>query len=180
MGQLTYDFDEVVRVLNGVYAYDWASFLDTRLRQPNQPAPMKGVDMAGYKLVWKDTPNPYNKGRMAGGKYLDLFYSLGINLNSSGKVTSTRWDGPAFDAGIVNGAEIVAVNGQEYGDDVMKEAVKAAAAQGAEPIQLLVKRGDMFDTIAIPYTGGLRYPWLEPAGSGQQGFDRLLAARTKG
>ncbi|WP_375290058.1 M61 family metallopeptidase [Qipengyuania sp.] len=180
MGINTYDFDEVVRELNAVYPYDWATFLDTRLRQPNQPAPMKGVEMAGYRLVWKDTPNPYNKGRMSGGKYLDLFYSLGMNLNKSGKVTGTLWDGPAFNAGIVNGAEIVAVNGEAYSDDAMKDAVTAAAKEGAGPIALLVKRGDRFDTIEIDYDGGLRYPWLEPVSSGTQPFDRLLAARTAG
>ncbi|WP_232842937.1 M61 family metallopeptidase [Allopontixanthobacter confluentis] len=189
LGQLTYDFDEIVRVLGSVYAYDWAEFLDTRLRQANQPAPLKGVEMAGYALVWKDTPNPYNKGRMAGQKYLDLFYSLGVNIDNSGKITSTRWDGPAFNAGIVNGSQIIAVNGESYSKDGMKDAITAAGKAGgtaggasnaaASPIELLVKRGDRYDTITIGYTGGLRYPWLEPAGKGNQPFDRLLAARTK-
>ena len=38
-GQLTYDFDEIVDTLNGVYPYDWADFLTTRLLEPDQPAP---------------------------------------------------------------------------------------------------------------------------------------------
>ena len=179
-GELTYDFDEVVDTLNGVYSYDWATFLDTRLRQPNQPAPMKGTEMAGYKLVWKDKPTSYTKGRMTNGKYLDLFYSLGINVGKEGKVTSTRWDGPAFNAGIVNGAQIVAINGEAYSDDEMKDAITAATKDGSAPISLLVKRGDRYDTVEIHYHDGLRYPWMEPAGKGEQGFDRLLAPRTKG
>ncbi len=178
LGQLTYDFDEIVQTLNGVYAYDWAGFLDTRLRQPGQPAPIMGTEMAGYKLVWKDTPNPYVKGRMAGQKYLDLFYSLGINLNDKGKVTATRWDGPAFDAGIVNGAEIIAVNGDSYSKDIITAAITSAAEDGGDPVQLLVKRGERFDMITIKYDGGLRYPWLEPSGEGEQAFDRLLAPRS--
>lgn len=179
LGQLTYDFDDIVRTLNGVYPYDWAGFLDTRLRQPNQPAPIRGAEMAGYSLVWKATPNPYVEGRMAGQKYLDLFYSLGINLNDKGKVTATRWDGPAFNAGIVNGAEIIAVNGDSYAKDTITAAIKAAAENGADPVQLLVKRGERFSLIEIPYDGGLRYPWLEPSSAGEQAFDRLLAARSK-
>ena len=178
VGQLTYDFEEIVETLNGVYAYDWATFLDTRLRRPNQPAPVRGVEMAGYSLVWKDTPNSYQAGRMRGGNYLDLFYSLGINLSASGIVTSTRWDGPAFEAGIVNGAEIVAVNGESYSRGAITDAVAAAAEDGGEPIELLVNRGLGFDTITIAYDGGLRYPWLEPSGDGEQAFDRLLAARS--
>jgi predicted metalloprotease with PDZ domain len=177
-GVLTYDFDEVVETLNGVYAYDWATFLDTRLRQPNQPAPTKGLEMAGYQLVWKDTPNPYAKGRMQGGKYLDLFNSLGVNLDNEGKVTSTLWDGPAFNAGIVNGAQVVAVNGTAYSSDTIKEAITAAKS-GSEPMTLLVKRGDRYDTVAIDYHGGLRYPWIKKTGKGKQGLDLLLAPRMR-
>src|SRR3546814_2161885 len=85
-GQLTYDFDEIVATLNSVHRFDWAGFLDTRLRRPGQPAPLRGIEMAGHRLTWKEEPNGYNAGRMKGGKFLDLFYSLGINLDPQGKV----------------------------------------------------------------------------------------------
>ncbi|QKG71090.1 M61 family metallopeptidase [Erythrobacter mangrovi] len=173
-GQLTYDFDEVVTTLNAVYPYDWANFLDTRLRQPGQPAPVRGIEMAGYQLVWKEEPNPYHKGRMGGANYLDLFYSLGMNLDKEGKVVSTLWDGPAFNAGIVNGTQVVAVGRIAYSQDAIRDAIIAAKAE-QRPIELLVKRGERYDTIAIDYHGGLRYPWLEAKGSEVQGLDRLLA-----
>ncbi|KUO54439.1 MAG: peptidase M61 [Sphingomonadales bacterium BRH_c42] len=177
-GQLTYDFGEIVDTLNSVYPYDWANFLDTRLRQPGQPAPLRGIEMAGYRLAWKDEPNGYNAGRMKGGKFLDLFYSLGINLDPQGKVISALWDGPAFRAGIVNGATIVAVNGEAYTPDLIKEAVTAAKG-GTSPIELLVRRGDRFAAVALDYHDGLRYPWLEAAGSGPAGLDRLLEPRAR-
>lgn len=177
-GVLTYDFEEVVATLNSVYPYDWANFLDTRLRQPNQPAPVRGLEMAGYELVWKDEPNPYSAGRASDSKGTDVWYSLGMSLSGDGTVSSTRWDGPAFNAGIVNGAQIVAVNGEEFSSESIKDAV-SAAKDGTDPIELLVKRGDRYDTIAIDYHGGLRYPWIEPKGTGTKGLDRLLSARTK-
>ena len=176
LGQRTYTFDDVVRTLNGVYAYDWASFLDTRLRQPNQPSPLNGIAAAGYKLVWKDRPNSYDKGRYDNAKSTNLTYSLGFALDKDGKVTSTLYDGPAFDAGIVNGAQIMAVNGEAYSKDALTQAITGAKG-GKTPIQLLVKRGERFDTVAVPYYGGLRWPWLEPVAAGEQGFDRLLAPR---
>lgn len=177
-GVLTYDFDEVVATLNSVYAYDWADFLDTRLRTPDQPAPVRGLEQAGYQLVFKEEMNPYAAGRASDGSGLDLYYSLGMNLSGDGTVTTTLWDGPAFDAGIVNGAQIMAVNGTAYSADTMRDAV-TAAKDSQEPIRLLVKRGEMFDTIEIAYSGGLRYPWIEPIGNGTKGLDRLLSARTK-
>lgn len=178
LGQRTYDFAEVVRTLNGVHPYDWAGFLDTRLRRPNQPSPLRGIEAAGYRLVWKDTPNPYDKGRYDHAKSTNLTYSLGMALDNTGKVTSTLYDGPAFDAGIVNGAQVVAVNGETYSKDLLTQAIAAAKGSGKPPIQLLVKRGERYDTVPIAYHGGLRWPWLEPVAAGEQGLDRLLAARS--
>lgn len=176
-GVVTFDFDEVVSTLNGVYAYDWANFLDTRFRQPNQPAPLKGFEMAGYTLAWTEEENPYLKQAYAGSGSVNLFYSLGINVSKSGEVTSTLWEGPAFKAGLVNGAEIVAVNGKAFSADRIKEVVSATKDGGK--VELIVKRGDEFETIAIPYTGGLRYPQLVKTAKGEAGLDRLLAPRTK-
>jgi predicted metalloprotease with PDZ domain len=178
IGQLTYTFDEVVATLNGVYPYDWAGFLKERLYRPGQPAPVKGIEMAGYKLVWKDKPNPYAAGREKASKGSASFsYSLGFGLDKEGKVTGTNWNSPAFNAGIVTGAQVMAVNGKAYDADTLKDAVTAAKTS-KEPIQLLVKRGDIFMTVPVDYHGGLKYPWLEPAAPGEQGLDRLLAPRT--
>ncbi len=178
-GELPYDFDEVVSTLNGIYPYDWANFLKTRLYEPNQPAPVRGLNMAGYKLVWKEEPNSYDAGRMGGYGYTNLMYSLGVNLSDSGTVTSTLWDGPAFDAGLVDGSQILAVNGTAYSKDVIMDAITAAKGTKT-PIELMVKRGDVYRTVAIDYHDGLRYPWLEPTGTGEQGLDRLLKPRTDG
>ncbi|MFC4293702.1 M61 family metallopeptidase [Novosphingobium tardum] len=175
-GELTYDFDEVVRTLNGVYPYDWASFLNTRIYQSGQPAPVAGIEKAGYRLVWKDKPNTYEEGRMANGKYTNLTYSLGMNVDGEGKVTSVRWDGPAFNAGLVNGTQIVAVNDTAFSTDVIKDAI-TEARDSRKPIRFIVKRGVAFQTVSVEWTGGLRYPWLEPVGKGVQPLDRLLAPR---
>lgn len=177
-GQLTYDFDDVVRTLNTVLPYDWATFLRTRFYLANQPAPLAGLEMGGYKLVWKDRPNPYDKGLADFRKSIDLTYSLGLVLDGNGEVTSTLWDGPGYNAGIVNGAKIVAVNGRAYDKDVIRKAIAAAQPAHAGPIALLIRRGDRYETVEIDYHGGLRWPWLESTTPGKaNGLDRLLAAR---
>ncbi|MCP9221545.1 peptidase M61 [Erythrobacter sp. LQ02-29] len=178
-GELPYDFDEVVSTLNGVYPYDWANFLTTRLYGVNQPAPLRGLNMAGYKLVWKEEPNSYDKGRMGGYNYTSLTYSLGVNLTDNGTVSSTLWDGPAFDAGLVDGSQILAVNGTAYSKEAIMDAITAAKGT-KDPIELMVKRGDAYRTVKIDYHDGLRYPYLEKTGEGEHGLDRLLAPRTGG
>ena len=178
-GQLTYTFEDVVAVLGQVQPYDWAGFLTTRIRQPDQPAPLAGIEKGGYRLVWKDEPNPYTKAVMANDKTLSLTHSLGVGLDKDGKVTSTQWNGPAFNAGIVNGAKIVGINGETYSADRLKAAVAAGRAE-KRPIELIVQRGERMQTVKIDYRGGLRWPWLEKTGSGEGGLDRLLAPRRPG
>ena len=177
-GELTYDFDEVVRTLNGVYPYDWATFLTTRIKTPGQPAPLAGIAQGGYRLVWKDKPNSYDEGRMTGAKSTALTYSLGVSLDTDGKLTAVRWDGPAFDAGLVTGSQIVAVNDVAYSADELKSAI-TAAKDGKDPLRLIVKRGDSVRTVPVEWQRGLRYPWLEKAGKGEGGLDRLLAPRAR-
>jgi hypothetical protein len=60
----------------------------------------------------------------------------------------------------------------------MRQAV-IAAKDRPEPIRLLVKRGETVTPVTLDYHGGLRYPWLEPKGAGEQPLDRLLAPRTR-
>ena len=175
-GQVTYTFDDIVATLNQVHPYNWSGFLTERLRTPGQPAPLAGIEKAGYRLVWKEEPNPNRAGQMRTGKFLDLLYSIGVNLDSKGEVTQTVWDSPAFKAGLVDGVQIVAVGGEAYSEERVREAITGAQTSG-KPIALTVKRGDRFLDMAIEYDGGLRYPWLEPAAEGEQPLDRLLAPK---
>jgi predicted metalloprotease with PDZ domain len=178
-GELTYDFDEVVNTLNGVYRYEWARFLRERINESGRPAPLAGIEKAGYRLVWKDKPNPYEEGTAKQRKSLDLSYSLGMTIGEEGAVTAAVWDSPAFNAGLVKGTKIVAVNGAAYSQDVIKDAITGAKGT-SKPIELLVRRGEQFLTVPVTWNQGLRYPWLERTGSQQTGLDRLLAPRTKG
>jgi predicted metalloprotease with PDZ domain len=175
-GTVTYDFDEVVRTLNAVQPYDWSTFLDKRIRQPGQPAPMAGIDKGGYKLVWKEEPNVFEKERMKNNNIVDLTFSLGLTLDKDGKVTSTIWDGPAFNAGIVNGAKIVAVGGVGYSKDLLMEAV-TAAKDAKKPVKLLIERNKRYSEVEITYNGGLRYAYLEPKAKGEMPIDQLLKPR---
>lgn len=175
-GTQTYRFDDVVAALNAIAPSDWATFLDTRVRQPGQPAPLNGLERHGYRLVMRDTPNAFDAERMREGRNLDLMFSLGLTLDREGVVTAVQWDGPAFREGLVNGTRIVAVNDMAYSEERLRLAI-TAARDGRTPISLLVQRGGRFRTVTPAWTGGLAYPHLERIGTGEAGLDRLLAPR---
>ena len=176
-GELTFEQADVAATLNAVYPYEWAGFLRTRLDTPGQPAPVGGITLGGYKLVWKEEPNPHDKQRMSETRVLNLTYSLGISLDKDARVTATQWDSPAFNAGVVNGSRLIAVNGTAYSADDLKAAIMAA--KGGAPLDLLIQRGERFQTVRLDYKAGLRWPWLERAatGAGMTGLEALLYPR---
>lgn len=174
----TYTFADIVAGLNAVHPYDWSGFLKDRFEQPGRPAPLAGIERGGYRLTWKEEPNPYDKSRMANLGRLDLTHSLGLTLDREGDVVAAQWGGPAFNAAIVSGMRVIAVDGLAYSPDRIKAAISRAKG-GDRPIEMLVRRDDRFATVAVPWAGGLRWPWLERTapGSTPAPLDRLLAPR---
>ncbi len=157
---LTYTFEDVVRTLNTVLPYDWATFLDSRARKVAPTWPLDGLARGGYRLVYTDKPTDYWGDNEANRKIVDLTYSLGLVLNREATITGVLWEGPAFKAGLTAGDKILAVNGIAYDTGRLKEAITAAKG-GNDPIRLIVKDGDHFKVVDIKYNGGLRYPRLE-------------------
>jgi predicted metalloprotease with PDZ domain len=173
-GQVTYTFDDVVSTLNTVYSYTWREFLTDRLTQKDR-APLGGFERSGYKLVYTETPTTFAKAGMRANKFLDLTYSLGINV-AKARIASVQWDGPAFKAGLTVGHEIVAVNGIPYSEEALKSAVTAAKG-GKDGIRLTVKTDALVRDVMVQWNGGLRYPRFEKAGTGDGPLDKLLAPK---
>lgn len=175
-GVLTYRFEDVAATLNAIQPYDWAGFLKSRLNGLSERAPLAGFTANGYRLIYTEEPTPAFKDSEKRTSRTDLSYSLGLAVGKGGAISSVTWDSPAFEAGLDLGDTIVAVDGREYSDERLKDAVTAAKG-GKAPIRLLVKSGTRYRETAIDYHGGLRYPRLEKIGSGEGGLDRLLAPR---
>jgi len=171
---VTYQFEDVVKTLNGVLAYDWASFLRTRLDGHGPGAPLDGITRGGYTLVFNDTPSDYL--RAVEGNGAQMPYSLGAGINSTGQVTNVIWDRPLFKAGIVRGQQIVAVNGVAFTVQRLKTAV-TDNEKGEHPIALLMKDGERYRTVTIDYRNGLRYPHLERNPSTPARLDDILTSR---
>ncbi len=172
----TYTFEDVVKALNTVQPYDWATFLRARLDGHGPGAPLDGITRGGYKLVYADTPSNYFKDSEARRKITDLTYSLGMIIAAEAKLSDVLWQGPAYKIGLTVGTQIIAVNGIAFDADQLKSAIKDANKTGAA-IELLVKNGDRFRTVKIDYHDGLRYPHLEREGSAPGRLDQILTPR---
>ncbi len=177
IGQMTYELGDVTAALDAIAPNDWKQFFASRIQRPAQPAPLAGITAAGYRLAWRETPNPYSRARAEAAGTLDLSASLGLNLDKSGKILSVRWNGPAFTAGLVSGSKVLAVDGLAYSATRVTEAITAAKGATGAPIVLLIQRGDAIAPVSLAWHEGLRWPWLEPVAPGEQPLDRLLAPR---
>ncbi len=173
---MTYTFDDIVAALNGVVPYDWAGFLHQRLDGHGPGAPLDGVARGGYRLVYTDTPTDYFKSAETGRKVTNLMFSIGFTVNKEAVLTDVQWDGPAFKAGLTEGATLVAINGQAFDPDDLKDAIKQAKITGA-PIALLVKEKNAYRTVTIDYRGGLRYPRFERIAGTPARLDDILEPR---
>ncbi|OYQ36306.1 peptidase M61 [Sandarakinorhabdus cyanobacteriorum] len=177
-GVKPYDFNGLVADLNAVQPYDWAGLLTTRLTEKASGAPLKGLEMLGWKLVYQDKPS--SAFTDANRRHVNLMFSGGLLLGTNGKVEQVLWGSAAFDAGLVVGDMIIAVNEIPYSDDALRAAVTAAKG-GTAPIRLLVKTDDRVRSVDWAWNGGLRYPRLERLApldaKNPTGLERLLTAK---
>lgn len=169
-----FDLKEVATILDSLSPYDWEGFLTERINGKAPNAPLSGLTLGGYRLVFSSEQSAFLRDQEKRSGENNLSFSLGMTIGKGGHVSGIIWDGPAFKAGLTTAAEIVGVNGRTYSDDVLRDAV-ASAEGGKDPIRLIVRSGRTIREVPIQWNGGLRYPRLEKVGVGEGSLDRLLA-----
>ena len=173
-----YTFDDVVRTLNGVVEHDWATFLRTRLDGHGPGAPLDGLARGGYRLVYTDTPSAWQKTLYSEYARNSFAYSLGIVTGAENRISTVMWDSPAFKAGLAAGMQIIAVNGDAASPERIAEAI--TAAKGTErTVDLIIKDGDHYRTVAIAYHDGLQYPHLERIAGTPDRLSALYTPRSR-
>jgi predicted metalloprotease with PDZ domain len=155
-----YDFDEVVRTLNGVTPYDWAPLLRERVATTSTHPPLGGLERGGWKLVYSDKPNAFVRALEKLAKFSDFSYSLGFTVAEDGKLDDVIVGSPAYQAGIGPGMKLVAVNGRKWSREILRAALKEGQGS-AKPIELLMENAQFFNTFSVAYHEGEKNPHLE-------------------
>lgn len=155
----TYTFDDVVNTLNQVVNYDWRGFWTERLTNHGPGAPLGGIEGSGWKVVYDELPSEMDRGDESNEHFIDVAYSIGLDLRDDGEINDTTEGMPAALAGIGPGMKLIAVNGRKYTPDVLREALKAGKS-GSATLELLVENTDYYRTYKLDYHGGERYPHL--------------------
>jgi predicted metalloprotease with PDZ domain len=157
---VSYTFDDLVRTLNEVAPYDWATLLRERTKATSTHAPLGGIERGGWKLVYSDKPNVFGRGYEKLSHSSDFSYSLGFGLSRDGNLSDVIMGSPAYQAGLGPGMKLLAVNGRKMTPSILRAAVKAAQGTN-QPIELLVENAQFFKTYSIDYHDGEKHPHLE-------------------
>ena len=172
----TYTFDDVVAALNQVQPYDWATFLHTRVDQLAPKTPEDGFTRGGHRLTYSDTPPDWLKHVEESNvpPTANFQWSLGFAVGAEDTIGNVWWNSPAFKVGITPGMRLVAVNDEAYNTKRLQEAI-VQAEKATNPIRLLLRREDHYQTVNIDYHGGLHYPRLERIEGSVDLLDAILA-----
>jgi predicted metalloprotease with PDZ domain len=173
-----YTFDDVVKGLNNVVAYDWAGFLKERLTSKAPHAPLGGIENGGYKLVYTDQPSDYTQAQMTATGTTLAWWSIGIDLTSDGRIDDVLLGSAADKAKLGPGMQIIAVNGRQYSGPLLNDAIRDAKGN-ENPIALIVANTGVYKVIGLDYHDGLRYPHLERVDGTPDLLDDILKPMTE-
>jgi predicted metalloprotease with PDZ domain len=157
---VSYTFDDVVRALNEVAPYDWATFLKDRVTKTASHAPLGGIERGGWQVVYDDKPNAFLAALEGRYKFHNLSSSLGIMVVEKGLIVDAAPGLPAFQAGLGPGMTLIAINGRKWTPSVLNAALRAAH-DSHQPIEVLVENAQFYKTYSIPYFDGERHPHLQ-------------------
>lgn len=174
-----YGEDDVYAALDRVLPFDWRGFFAARIAAVDPPAPVAGLELGGWRLVFGPERNPYlaDIENVDSAAAVELAYSLGIRMNTEGRIDDLLPGSPADAAGLAPGMQVRAVAGRRWSAARLRDAIAAASGSAGAGIPLLVEYGDRFDTRTVQWTGGLREPRLERLPAGRDRLGDSIAPR---
>ncbi len=153
-----YTREDVEASLSAICPFDWHNFFETRIYQVNSKPPTDGIEAAGWRLAYNDTPN--NQVFWTVVIPISYFgeYSVGMTVKKDGSIVDVVPGTPAYAGGLGPHMTMLAVDGRAYSDDALNESI--AHPQNGK-ISLLIRNFDSVKPYEIQYAGGVRYPHLE-------------------
>jgi predicted metalloprotease with PDZ domain len=173
----TYTFADLVSTLNGIAAYDWASFFRSRLDSTAANAPLGGISGGGWRLVYNDDANEIQSAEddLSGGA--NMTASIGLHVKRDGAVVDVIPGMPAFESGLAPYSKIIGINGLAFSVEEMKRAVRDSKSNSTA-IELQIDKAGKLETHKIQYHGGNQFPHLERVNDTPDYLDEILKPLT--
>jgi len=154
----TFTFHDLVRAMNEVAAYDWATFFHARLASTEARAPIGGITDGGWQVQYNEQPNEMLSASEALGQG-DYSSSLGLLVKADGTVQDVIPGMAAYMGGMSPYTRVIGVNGSQFSIPELNRAVKESGTT-QDPLILLVSNAGKIEDHRLAYHDGLRYPHL--------------------
>jgi predicted metalloprotease with PDZ domain len=156
----TYTFDDIVAGMNEVVPYDWRSFFQSRIDRTTTDAPLGGIVNGGWKVIYNQTPNEYERADETGSRGANFVFSLGLDLKEDGTVKDIVNGMVADKAGLAPGMRVIAVNGRRWSVGQLHTSL-VEAQRTRQPVEMIVENGEFYKTYSLAYYEGDLQPHLE-------------------
>ena len=176
MATLTYNFEDVIETLQGVVDHDWAGFINHQLYSRGEGVSLDGLARGGYRLAYRTRRTDFCKQFDANANQIDMRFSVGLTMSSQGTIQEVMWGSAAFEAGLVSGALVQKVNGKDYTDAIISQAIDEASTGAPLTLTVRTRPQSAPKDVEVFYTGGHRYPHLEPIEGARRRLDEILTA----
>jgi predicted metalloprotease with PDZ domain len=104
-------------------------------------------------------PSALAKDAEGENKSINLSYSLGMKIHDDGTVSDVKIGSPAQKAGIAPNVKVIAINRRVFSGTNLRDAMKAAM-KTPEPLEFIVRDGEVFKIFQVDYHAGEKYPHL--------------------
>ncbi|HVR46738.1 MAG TPA: M61 family peptidase [Candidatus Binatia bacterium] len=175
---LTYTRAQVESLLNEVEPYDWHHFFERYVYHPSPHPPNDELARAGWRIVYTQKPNEFITAEQSDDHGITGWYSYGADLNAEGAVRDVRENSAAWRAGLAPGMHILAVDGQQFSEEVLGYALRRAQHSNT-PISLITRQNGWYQTLSLNYQEGVRYPHLERVAGSPDMLAEIVAPHAK-
>ena len=142
-----FDEAEVIQCLNEVAPYDWAAFIDDRIRGINEHLPLDVVEKCGFRIQYSNKSTKFDSD--------GVYTSLGITTGGDGRIHVIIPGSPADRAGLFEGAVIMGVNNLKFTKKRLEDALADSVAK--RKIDILLLNGEKIEEKTIDYADGPKY-----------------------
>jgi predicted metalloprotease with PDZ domain len=147
---------DILDTLNSTVDFDWAGFIEVRIKTPQETYPLDLVGRLGYRLQYATEPSERQQKREQDRNYASAYDSLGISVDRNGEIGGGVVPGMSAEkAGLGPGMKIIGINDRTFSLDRFRDAIADSVTRGN--IQLLIAEGDVLRTLTIDYAQGPKH-----------------------
>jgi predicted metalloprotease with PDZ domain len=152
-----YELPEIVATLRELADFDWGTFLERRVAQPQEELPLDVLGRCGYHFRdWgQGFVSQATRQSYAPFIWAAVQDSIGLKLDTSGRITDVVPGMSSDRAGLAPGMKVISVNDHAFNRERLVDALLESVERQRIDVRLI--EGTVVRMVSIDYSEGIRY-----------------------